>query len=208
MAEAKNAPIHRYTNLASALHVLKHNCLTLLDPEGWEDRNDREFIRRFRDRSDLKSVLALCLTSASETHHHWSVFASGTDGVRLVFDRRKLEQSVENDKNVELKEVKYEKIQDLEGRKVALDELPYLKRYPYRAEAEERLLFKSTTAACRIYSLKLVPRTIKQVVVSPRLPPALAEVTKAAIKDASVHDVRVHRSTLLGNDRWMQLAES
>jgi hypothetical protein len=38
----------RYTNLASALHILRDGCITLLSPETWDDRNDAYFMAEYK----------------------------------------------------------------------------------------------------------------------------------------------------------------
>ena len=40
--------LRRYTNLASALHILQNRCLTLLSPETWDDRNDAYFMSEYK----------------------------------------------------------------------------------------------------------------------------------------------------------------
>lgn len=198
--------VHRYTSLASALHVLRTSTLTLLSPDSWEDQNDRAFLRVYRERTKWKSVLALCLTSASETHHHWSIFAPGTDGVRLVLDRSNLIASVENDPSISWKKVQYRKISDLGENGPKIEELPFLKRYPYRQEEEERLLFRSVESDHEPYSLKLNARVVREVVLSPRLHPKLSDVIIQTVRDASDQKVKVYRSSLLQNDRWISYA--
>ena len=214
-AKVSNKPVHRYTSLASALHVLSSNSLTLLPTASWEDGNDREYMRIYSERAEVKCVLALCLTSASETNHHWSVFASGSDGVRLVMDRSKLQEAVSSDSSVEFLPVRYETLQRLRKKRPEVSELPFLKRYPYRGEEEHRLLSRSKEDIDS-YQLTLPPGTVKEVVLSPRLHPDLVEVTKTAIKNASkiaengeCESVpKVYRSTLLSNDEWVELARN
>jgi len=82
--------LRRYTNLAATVHLLRNRCLTLLNPESWDDRNDAYFLAQYKERTNASSVLALCFAEASETYHHWRVFSSGGDGVCIEFDRPKL----------------------------------------------------------------------------------------------------------------------
>ena len=87
MALAK-VTLRRYTNLASAIHMLDRKVITLLSPAYWDDRNDAYVLNK--ERSTAKSVLALCFAETFETYHHWRVFASGRDGVCIEFDKQKL----------------------------------------------------------------------------------------------------------------------
>jgi hypothetical protein len=53
-------------------------------------QNDSYFLRLYREQQRLKSVLALCFTEATETYHHWRVFAPGPSGVCVAFKRAEL----------------------------------------------------------------------------------------------------------------------
>ena len=64
----------RYTDLASLLDMLRRGAITLLRPDTWDDRNDRLMMKTYADCLELKTLLALCLTSRGETYHHWKVF--------------------------------------------------------------------------------------------------------------------------------------
>ena len=71
--------LRRYTDLPAIAYSLKARCITLLDPQSWDDRNDSYFLRRYKDERKLSSVLALCFTQSSEKYHHWRVFAGGVE---------------------------------------------------------------------------------------------------------------------------------
>ena len=52
--------LRRYTDLSRLFYLLAERKLTLLDASGWDDRNDRYCLRRYREAKGHKSVLALC----------------------------------------------------------------------------------------------------------------------------------------------------
>jgi hypothetical protein len=58
----------RYTDLPSLIQILTNRKITLLDPATWDDKNDSFFLSTYKEKKKLKSVLALCFTSASETY--------------------------------------------------------------------------------------------------------------------------------------------
>jgi hypothetical protein len=89
--------LRRYTNLASLIHILKRQTITLLNPATWDDRNDAYFMSEYRRIKQAKSVLALCFTTAPETYHHWRVFSHGGDGVCIEFDHQKLMWDLEDE---------------------------------------------------------------------------------------------------------------
>src|SRR5882724_9846094 len=94
MSSALNDLLHRYTSLPSALDLLLEQRLFLGSPSRWADRNDSIFLEEYRKRKSAKAVFAVCLTEAEETSHHWTAFASGTDGVRIEFDKRSFLEAV------------------------------------------------------------------------------------------------------------------
>ena len=70
----KRSYLRRYTHLESLRNILCTKSLTLLDYQEWDDKNDSYFLSLYKEERKLKSLLALCLTSASERFHLWNVF--------------------------------------------------------------------------------------------------------------------------------------
>ena len=73
-----NNLLRRYTDVTSLIHIRRRRKITLLDPTTWEDKNDSKFLSIYKDKNNLKTVLALCFTDAPETSHHWKVFSPGS----------------------------------------------------------------------------------------------------------------------------------
>lgn len=44
----KKTVVRRFTSTASAIDVIKHKRLTLLNPDNWDDRNDALLIGRYK----------------------------------------------------------------------------------------------------------------------------------------------------------------
>src|SRR5258708_39734668 len=80
-------PLRRYTTLPALLDLVKEKQLTLVSPTAWADRNDSFYLEQYKNGRKAKSVLALCLSEAGETFHHWKVFTQGSDGVCIQFHR-------------------------------------------------------------------------------------------------------------------------
>lgn len=72
----KSKYLYRYTHLESLRSILCTKSLTLLDFHKWQDKNDSHFLSLYSNDRRLKSLLALCLTSAWERFHLWDVFGS------------------------------------------------------------------------------------------------------------------------------------
>jgi hypothetical protein len=79
--------LRRYTDIPALISVLSERKITLLDPASWDDKNDSRFLALYKDKEKLQSVLALCFTQTDEMYHHWRVFANGSAGVCIRFDR-------------------------------------------------------------------------------------------------------------------------
>ena len=198
----------RYTNLASTIHILRNNCLTLLSPKTWNDQNDSAYIAEYKRRKKAKSVLALCFTETIETYHHWSTFAPGCDGVCIEFDRHALIDAVQNDPDVKAEYVRYSTIDDVEHDPPGDDELPFLKRLPYEPEKEFRIIFMSTKVNTEAKRLPILLTAIKHITLSPWMPEALEASVTATLKSIPECDaIPMHRSTLINNEDWRKAVE-
>jgi len=128
--------LQRYTNLPSALHISQEKCLTLLSPNNWDDRNDAFYIEEFRHRINAKSVLALCFSESKQTYHHWRVFAAGSDGVCIEFNKTKLLEEIDSDKEFIHRSIEYRKLKLAEKFGIKRKDIPFVKRRQYKAERE------------------------------------------------------------------------
>jgi hypothetical protein len=197
----------RYTNLASALHILRNKCLTLLSPDTWEDRNDAFFMTEYKRLKEAKTVLAICLAVREETYHHWQVFSRGADGVCLEFDSDQLRSALSSAEGVRHQMVEYELITQVnEMADVDLERLPFMKRWPYGDEGEYRAVYINKEEELPAYAVPIELNAITRVTLSPWLAPALVPVVKEALKSLpGCSRLRVYRSTLIDNDQWKKL---
>jgi hypothetical protein len=199
----------RYTDLPSLIHILSHRQLTLLNPMTWDDKNDSSFLTLYKEKCNLKSVLALCFTRASETYHHWRIFAPTSSGVRITFNEQLLRSSIRGIPGLQLTEVEYVKIEDIRNTELQRHHLPFLKRYPYQHESEVRLLWESSTEEESSFALPIDLQAITRVTLSPWLHPSLADSVKALVKNIDgCSSLPVHRTTLISNDQWLKHGQS
>ena len=91
--------LRRYTTIGSAIDTLRNKRVALLDPEKWDDRNDAELMRLYREKMKLANLKALCCTESSETYHHWKVFTQSADGCCVDFEKKPLLRSIKTDDN-------------------------------------------------------------------------------------------------------------
>lgn len=195
----------RYTELPSLIHMLAHRELTMLDPRFWDDKNDANFFSLYREKCKLRSALALCFTQATETYHHWRVFAPGSAGVCVQFNGEVLQSSVQKVLGLRLKPVKYLKVDELKRRRVTKTELPFLKRFPYRPEKEVRLLWQSKTVESQSLSVPFELSAIARITLSPWLHPSLTDGVRSLLKSIDgCNKLKIYRSTLISNAAWMK----
>ena len=145
--------LRRYTRLPSAIYLLKKRCITLLDPQSWDDRDDAYDMERFRETENLKTLLALCLSESTDRYHHWRVFSYGMDGVCILFDKNKIVETlgarhevrkVDIDETNDLmigRSVAYMKLQDVEDTNLDPVKRLFTKRIPFMDEKEYRFIY-------------------------------------------------------------------
>jgi hypothetical protein len=197
----------RYTNLASALHILRNRCLTLLSPETWDDRNDAFFMAEYKRLKGAKTVLAICLAEREETYHHWRLFSHGADGVCLEFDREILLSALAGANGVRHQLVDYELVTDVNRMEdVDLERLPFMKRWPYGDEQEYRVVYVDTEREFASCSIPIDLASITRITLSPWLAPELVAVVKEVLKSLpGCSTKKVYRSTLIDNNEWKKL---
>jgi hypothetical protein len=202
--------LHRYTNLAATIHMLRSRTITLLNPGTWDDRNDAYFMAEYKRLQKLTTLLALCFADVEETYHHWRVFSYGTDGARIEFDRDRLLAAVASDRRVTARAVQYRKIRELnDDVALNLDDLPFLKRDPFRHENEFRIIYadRRVTSASRDVAIDI--GCIRRITLSPWMARPLATSVIASLKEIDgCESLKIYRSTLIDNEKWQSLASN
>ncbi len=135
--------LNRYTTLPMALDVLTQKRITLLSPDAWEDRNDAYYLERYQAEQRFRSVLAICFSTTSETFHHWRIFSHGASGVCLEFDKAKLLKSIGGKRGFRSGVISYHSFLHLRRNRPDIETWPFLKRKPFEAEAEFRVIYET-----------------------------------------------------------------
>jgi hypothetical protein len=202
--------LRRYTDLPALLYLLRHKKITLLDPKTWDDTNDSYYLLKYKEKRQLKTVLALCLTEAEETYHHWRVFSHGSAGVCIHFDRPAIHAALSAVRGMTIRNIDYRKVR--EARKstkpLRIEELPFVKRAGFIAEAEIRAVYESKTKTVSYLDVPFALGSIVKISLSPWLNKRLSNSVKNAvyaIPDCA--DLDVTRSTLVGNSEWKRLGD-
>lgn len=193
----------RYTDLPSLVGMLTYGKLTLLEPSTWDDKNDSYFLEQYRLKRNLKSVLALCFTQASETYHHWKIFSPGPAGVCILFKEQELKAAVAKTPGLRMRSVDYLTLKQIRDKKLARSKLPFVKRSPFKPENEMRLLWESTTEQRVSFDVPFDPSAIARITLSPWLHPSLVDPIKSLLKSLpECRRYKLYRSTLIGNTEW------
>ena len=200
--------LRRYTLLPSLIYMLTEKKLTLLDPQSWDDKNDSYYLKVYREKKRLQSVLALCFTVDVETYHHWSVFAGGSAGVCIQFKRDELLDAVKTRRGISADKVKYLLLTQIRNRRLKVAQLPFCKRYAFKHESEFRLLYESKKMPRAALDVPIPLSSIARITLSPWLPQALSEHVKRTLHAIpGCNKLSIARSTLISNQEWKNLGE-
>lgn len=201
--------IKRYTELPFVLQALQEKKLVLLNPASWDDKNDAHYIKRFKQKQGLKGVLALCLTEAIQTYHHWRIFTHGASGACIHFRKREFEAWVAETKNLTGSRVRYKTIAKLRAAPPTIQDLPFIKRDAYQHEAEYRLLHESKDTALSSVSFNFPVNLVERIVLNPWLPPTTVASIKGLICSIDGwENLSVIRATIVNNDDWKKFADA
>jgi len=170
--------LYHFTKLSCLLEILRTRTLTLTSSENWEDENDKYFLEGiYKDLKGIKTVLSLCLTKADNEYHLWKIYGKEKEGVRIKFDKNKLETELKKDSQFKLKKVIYIKLKTLKKLKIKylenktsldIQELPIYKRVVYRGEQEWRIIHESNEDKDRT-ELKIDSSIITEIKLNPWL---------------------------------------
>ena len=201
--------LKRYTNLASLVSILTNKELTLLDPSKWEDRDDSHCLLRYGKMKGFKSLYTLCFTKQTETSHHWKAFASGSDGVCIKILTEPFIAKLNSIKEIVHGDVEYKLIGDVEKKTFSVDRLPFLKRYPFRNEAEYRVLFRKKEASkSKTHAIPIDTSLIQGITLSNSLTEELKAPLVSLLKSIDgCAGIEISRSTLNESARWIRASK-
>lgn len=201
--------LRRYTNIPALIYLLSERKLTLLDPQSWDDSNDSHYLALYREKKNLASVLALCFTAAAETYHHWRVFADGSSGVCVRFKRSEMLRVVKKQAGLRTGIVRYLTLDEIREKRLAIRELPFLKRWAFENESEFRMMYESKTKSIAKLDIEIPLSCIDRITLSPWIDPALSSYVKQMLKSIKgCGSLEIVRSTLIGNREWKTLGAS
>lgn len=208
MAE-RNRFVRRYTSISAVIDILDRKKLPLLDPEYWDDRNDRYYMALYKKAKRLKGVYALCAAQCPETYHHWRVFTGTADGACIEIKREPLEAVVRKTPGMRCGAIKYLKLdeaEDLDCKDV--DRLPFIKRFGFAAEKEYRIIAESDDVQDQVFTIDFHISWINNIYINPWLPKSIAKSVIKMLKTIpGCHGIKISRSLLIESTRWKRAGD-
>ncbi len=201
--------LRRYTDLPALIYLLSERKLSLLDPRFWDDSNDSHYLDLYREKKKLETVLALCFTQAGETYHHWRVFAGSSSGICIQFKKDTLLAAVRKQAGIRAEAVDYMTLTRIRSSRIAVQDLPFRKRYAFQHEKEFRLIYESGSDKLPKLDIDIPLASIRRITLSPWMHPALADRVKRLLRSIEGGArLGIARSTLISNTEWKKLGES
>jgi hypothetical protein len=208
MAKLK-AYIRRYLPLSAVIDTLRRRKLALLNPENWDDRNDRLFMQSYKEKRGLSSLYAICAAVRHETYYHWRVFTPGHEGACLELWRGPLEAALRERDSTRFKEVKYLTLpQVAQLSPKDLENLPFYKRKGFDAEEEYGVIAWSGEPQAFALEFDIQLLWVKQIELNPWMAKPRFQSVKDTIK--AIHgcdSIECRQSTLIDNQQWRDVAD-
>jgi hypothetical protein len=203
MLHAENDMIlRRFTSLPWLLDVLESKELLFSDPDNWEDENDSQILHSYREKKKLKTLQALCFTKDTETIYGWKAFADSSSGCYLKIDSDNINRKISNNDGFRQGEVKYIKMWDLKKETISINDIPFLKRWPYRDEKEYRYIFESDEEKGKV-AIPIGLDDIISITFSEKMPEHTFSAIKGMIK-FRYKISKIDRTTVYRNERWIE----
>lgn len=104
--------------------------------------------------------------------------------------------------------VEYLKLKELGRSKAQTDELPFLKRHPFKQEKEFRLIYE-TSRQISTLDISIPLSCVERITLSPWLPKNLSlHVKKILWSIPGCNELQITRSTLISNEEWKTYGDS
>ena len=199
--------LRRYTDLPALLEILNKKQITLLSPSSWDDRNDRYLMDAYKSKNKLKTLLALCFSLTDDTYHHWKVFSPGNSGVCIEFYKSKLTTKISGNGFIH-SNITYKKISDLK-KPIPEKDLPFIKRYAFRDEAEYRIIYQSNIEKLETKPIKIDMNAINRIIINPWIPDSLFESIKQTIGNIpDCKGIGVIQSKVIDSPSWKRFSDN
>ena len=196
--------LRRYTPLPIVIDMLLNKQVTLVSYKSWVDQNDQRSLEIYQSALNWDFLGAMCLTEVGETFHHWSVFAGGSAGICIVFDKTRFRQMFEGYGHFQSNPVEYVQLDRLDALDASdLHRLPFIKRWGFRDEREYRVIGYALGKSLKSLSVELDPLAIDRIVISPFIHPSIADSVGTALRRLpDWGELKIEHSKLINNQKW------
>jgi hypothetical protein len=133
----KNKCLYRYVPFERLSEILLMKGIPIPYPQNWHDQHDLKNSIKNIDDDNVNVIGIACFTQKWETSFHWELFAKY--GVRLAFDKKKLEENVKA-AGATIKKVDYVSYDEYIEKMTNGDSLLFTKRNQYKPECEWRII--------------------------------------------------------------------
>ncbi len=196
--------LKRYTTTPVLLDLLYRKKLVFSNPKYWEYKNDTKLLEHYKVKKSAKNIFVLCFSSEDETIHCWKTFANGNMGCCINFNAQYLLSLFNNDASLIHKKVTYKKIVELKNSNANMDDIPFIKRHPYRIEAEYRVIKLINNNKNRFEIDVDLSKCIESVVLSQNSPYYIKGLIDKLWRDATgIGKSLSHKSTVFENRDWI-----
>lgn len=208
MAKLNNF-VRRYTSISAVIDILSRRELPLLDPQNWDDRNDRYFMALYKEKMGLGGLYGLCAAQCSETYHHWRVFTGTADGACIEIWREPLEAAVGKTPGMRCGPVDYLRLDDVETLTTKdVHRLPFVKRLGFAAEEEYRIIAETDEGQGPAISIDFPLSWINKIYLNPWLPKSIANSVIKTLKSLpGCGKIHVGKSLLIDSARWKRAGD-
>lgn len=200
--------LNRFTDLDTLAKILKNRTLRFSNPLEWKaeknarlnDITDAKLLERYKHKKQLAALFVLCFSAQSETIAFWNDYADNGNGCCIQFNKEKLIQQFSNMPKIRHREVSYYRILDSVDN-VHLDEIPFCKRWPYRAESEYRFILESDDRYYnQIQDISL--SCISRITFGPNVSDEIFAEWRKRIENSFI-EIRVNRSNVHLYEKWL-----
>ncbi|MBB2677442.1 UNVERIFIED_ORG: hypothetical protein GGI61_000988 [Rhizobium esperanzae] len=210
----KKMHIRRYLSIAALIDTLRRQKLAILNPEGWDDRNDRLFMRAYKNHKNAGGLYGMCAALRGETYHHWKIFAGGASGACIVLKRPPVEAYLDSHQPEPGTEIRYDEVDYLtldEVKKLSpndIEDLPFLKRYGFKDEDEYRIVIETVADQQPAIFIDCPHDWIDTVYLNPWLYENQAQSLIETIKEIpGCRNLNVKPSQLTNSTTWREAAD-
>lgn len=201
--------IHRYTNLEYGKDILRNRRITLVNPYSWKDKNEFHTLEIYKQGLGKKSIYAFCATISPETFHHWNDFTRRSTGVRIEFNRKRLQACLDEIDDCDFGEVEYKNVADLRDMELSdFPRLPFFKRNGYGPEKEYRIVVTSGAKQKEFFRINISSDCISRIVIGPKVTDKKAEEIRDEIHAIKgFENLKVYKSGLVESKKWLSAGD-